>query len=185
MVQVPPWEAAAAAQTTHLEKEAVRMLWRKWRSDSRSVDGKVDYTEFLSLTNTIKTKWERMEGSDSDTDSEDEEKEATEPHEAAKVHSKKIRFLNMAASFRKKWESQDRDDKDNKLTEEKTDETIREDSKGEGELTQETKDVENTEEGATIAEDDAEIQQLFNLLDRDEDDFLEFPDLLAFLFSLR
>ena len=28
-----------------------------------------------------------------------------------------------------------------------------------------------------------ELQQLFDLLDRDEDDYLEFSDVLAFIFS--
>lgn len=41
------------------------------------------------------------------------------------------------------------------------------------------------EERTAIEEsEDPEMQQLFDLLDRDEDDFLEFSDLLAFIFSL-
>ena len=42
-----------------------------------------------------------------------------------------------------------------------------------------------TAEEVSDAVEDPEMQQLFNLLDRDEDTFLEFSDLLAFIFSLK
>ena len=45
-------------------------------------------------------------------------------------------------------------------------------------------DPETAQEVSDVAED-PEMQQLFNLLDRDEDTFLEFSDLLAFIFSLK
>merc|ERR550534_1384810 len=70
--KVPPWEAAFAAQNTLLEKEVVQLLWRKWRNDSRSEDGKVDFREFLTLANTIRRQWERWGDSDSESESDDD-----------------------------------------------------------------------------------------------------------------
>ena len=42
--------------------------------------------------------------------------------------------------------------------------------------------VDSKQEGDEMKEED--LKQLFDLLDRDEDDYLEFSDILAFVFSL-
>ena len=42
--------------------------------------------------------------------------------------------------------------------------------------------VQGTDEEAKMKEED--LKQLFDLLDRDEDDYLEFSDVLAFIFSM-
>ena len=42
--------------------------------------------------------------------------------------------------------------------------------------------VQGTDEEAKMKEED--LKKLFDLLDRDEDDYLEFSDVLAFIFSM-
>ena len=106
--KVPPWEASSALQRTHLERDEVEFLWKNWRRDSRSEDGKLDYQEFLNLIDVIKV--------------------------------------------------------------------------GEEEIKTEDDIKTNEEEGQLESE---EMVQLFSLLDRDEDGFLEFSDLLAFIFCLK
>jgi len=164
--KVPPWEAASAAQNTQLEKEVVQLLWRKWRNDSRSEDGKVDFNEFLTLANTIKKQWERW--GDSDSESEDDDAVGKEEHNDS--------FSGQELSKDEQSEQSDA----------KAEIGGGQDGSGDAQC-----GVQNTSGGSKHEDDDSEennedpeMRQLFNLLDRDEDDFLEFSDLLAFIFSL-
>ena len=106
---------------------------------------------------------------------------------------------------KKKWDSLDKGDgntnKDNLKNDEGVENTVESD-KTEGavkpseekslledpetveEVNAVAKDPDTAEEVSDVAKD-PEMQQLFNLLDRDEDTFLEFSDLLAFIFSLK
>merc|ERR1719323_482968 len=88
--KVPPWEAAFAAQNTLLEKEVVQLLWRKWRNDSRSEDGKVDFKEFLTLADTIRRQWERWGDSDSESEAEDEVVQDNQHHPASTGNNEEI-----------------------------------------------------------------------------------------------
>jgi len=224
--KVPPWEAAAAAQNTQLEKEVVQLLWRKWRNDSRSEDGKVDFREFLTLANTIRRQWERWGDSDSESESDDDgdkkgdneskgdeaggqgqggqdgedgqdggqpvagkgllpkssdegDREAEADAKAASGGGKQCGSasadalglglgadgLGLGRSGDAKGGLQDTSSVDQEIPEDVPDQQAAQDSEKE-------------------EDEDPEMQQLFNLLDRDEDNFLEFSDLLAFIFSL-
>ena len=142
-----------------------------------------------------------------EVDEEDKDKKAEANQGETKLEGKRRRFVDLV---KKKWDSLDKGDsntKEENLKNKKGVESSVESEKTEVSAAEETVEpseeeslVEHpktAEEENDVAEDpetaekvngvadDPDMQQLFNLLDRDEDTFLEFSDLLAFIFSLK
>ena len=140
-------------------------------------------------------------------DEEDKDKKVDDNRGETKLEGKRRRFVDLV---KKKWDSLDKGDGDTKeknmknkecventVESEKTEvpavegavkpskeKSLLEDPETTEEVNDVAEDPEAAQEVSDVAED-PEMQQLFNLLDRDEDTFLEFSDLLAFIFSLK
>ena len=127
-------------------------------------------------------------------DEENKDKKADANQGETKLEGKRRRFVDLV---KKKWDSLDKGDGntnkenlkvkegvENTVESEKTEVPAAEGAVKPSEKKSLLEDPETTEEVSDAVED-PEMQQLFNLLDRDEDTFLEFSDLLAFIFSLK
>ena len=140
-------------------------------------------------------------------DEENKDKKADANQGETKLEGKRRRFVDLV---KKKWDSLDKgggnnnkenlkfkEGVENTVESEKTEvpaaegavkpseeKSLLEDPETIEEVSDAKEDPETAEEVSDAVED-PEMQQLFNLLDRDEDTFLEFSDLLAFIFSLK